>query len=84
MKHALLVAGLVAWAFAVAFAFGACMPAAAPGPPNPACSDAALDAIKAQCLELEAVLGCADDPERDCPEVVAECDARIDAWVVCE
>lgn len=61
-----------------------CGPPLAPVPER--CRDDKLELIKAQCIALEKTLGCAPpehDPEKLCPEVVEECDARISAWLEC-
>ncbi len=58
-----------------------CAPPVAPVPEQ--CRDDKLELIKAQCIALERTLGCAPDPEKLCPEVVEECDARISAWLEC-
>lgn len=45
----------------------------------PPCTPLNLARVTAECDEQERKAGCADDPEKKCPEIVAECDRRVDA-----
>jgi hypothetical protein len=51
---------------------------------KPACSDAELMAIVADCKALEEDNQCVGQAEVKCPEIVKECDKRIDAWKDCK
>ena len=45
----------------------------------PPCNPSQLNAITAECKLREGARGCLEDPERLCPDIVADCDRRIDA-----
>lgn len=58
---------------------GALLAGCAGGPPP--CDPSPTNAIIADCMLLKAERGpaCLEDPAANCPDIIAECDKRIDA-----
>jgi hypothetical protein len=51
---------------------------------QPPCDQATLNGIIEACTVAEYNHDCLNDPERDCPEVVRACRARVEEWRVCK